>query len=232
MIRPGSLTLVAATLFTALTADADLRLPALFTDHMVVQRSQPVMVLGWATPEQTITVTLAGMTGQAYVGTDSTWRLGLAPLSAGGPHQLVIEGDGEPVVIDDVLVGEVWIGSGQSNMQWSVSASDDAEAEIDAAHHPGIRLFYVPRTTAASPQSDVEAEWQVCSPQTVGRFSGVSYYFGRRLHEELGVPVGLIHSSWGGTPHRTMDGPGVPAAAAAEFVWTDSSVSADRTRRG
>ena len=197
MVRFRSVAL-AIGLLVAMGAQADVRLPALFSDHMVVQRGRPIPVWGWGTPGQAISVSLAGARGQASVGPDSTWRLELAPLSAGGPHQLVVEGDGR-VVVDDVLVGEVWVGSGQSNMQWTVSAADNSEAEIAAADHPGIRLFHVPRRTAAQRQTDVDAAWQVCSPETIPGFSAVAYFFGRRLHEELDVPIGLIHSSWGGT---------------------------------
>jgi sialate O-acetylesterase len=197
MVRFRSVAL-AIGLLVAMGAQADVRLPGLFSDHMVVQRGRPIPVWGWGTPGQSISVSLAGARGQAFVGPDSTWRLELAPLSAGGPHQLVVEGDGR-VVVDDVLVGEVWVGSGQSNMQWTVSAADNSEAEIAAADHPGIRLFHVPRTTAAQRQTDVDAAWQVCSPETIPGFSAVAYFFGRRLHEELDVPIGLIHSSWGGT---------------------------------
>ena len=225
MVRFRSVAL-AIGLLVAMGAQADVRLPALFSDHMVVQRGRPIPVWGWGTPGQAISVSLAGARGQASVGPDSTWRLELAPLSAGGPHQLVVEGDGS-VVVDDVLVGEVWVGSGQSNMQWTVSAADNSEAEIAAADHPGIRLFHVPRRTAAQRQTDVDAAWQVCSPETIPGFSAVAYFFGRRLHEELDVPIGLIHSSWGG-PDRALDRPGVVAPAGAESAGGD----ADRPRTG
>ena len=189
---------VALLLALATATAADLRLPTVFGDHMVLQRGRPIPVWGWAAPGSTITASLAGARTQATVDERGAWHLTLAPQPAGGPHQLVIEGDGR-LVLTDVLVGEVWIGSGQSNMQWSVAASDDAEAEIGAAEWPRIRLFQVARDTAFVPQDDVDASWQVCSPATVSGFSAVAYYFGRRLHRELRVPVGLLHSSWGGT---------------------------------
>ena len=180
--------LAVAALLIATETTAAVRLPTLFTDHMVLQRSRPIPVWGWATPGRTISVQIGARQAQATVGADSTWQLTLSPLQAGGPHELVVEGDGR-VVVRDVLVGEVWVGSGQSNMQWTVANSNDADAEIAAADFPRIRLFQVPRTTASTARTAAAAAWQVCSPSSVAGYSAVAYFFGRRLHDDLQVPI-------------------------------------------
>jgi len=161
---------------------AEITLPALFTDHMVLQRDKSI----------------AEATTRA--GADSTWRLALQPMSAGGPHTLTIAG-ADTVTLTDVLVGEVWVASGQSNMEWPLQATNNAEDEIQAADYPNVRLFTVARAVAYSPQKNVEAEiWQAVTPQSIPAFSAVAYFFGRKLHQDLSVPIGLIETAWGGTP--------------------------------
>ncbi|MFH1568765.1 MAG: sialate O-acetylesterase, partial [Gemmatimonadota bacterium] len=179
-------------------AAADVRLPAIFGDHMVLQQQQPIRVWGWAEPGEQVTVHLGRHRARATADAGGRWQVELPARKAGGPTRLVVEGANR-LELTDVLVGEVWIGSGQSNMQMSVQAVDDAGLEIEAADHPRIRLFTVPRVPAFSPQEDVVGTWQVCSPETVPGFSAVAYFFGRQIHRELGVPVGLVNSSWGGT---------------------------------
>jgi len=129
---------------------------------------------------------------------EGKWEVILEPVAAGGPHELIIAGTNK-IQLSNILVGEVWIGSGQSNMQWDVQRSMNPEEEIAAANWPKIRLFTVTRTIAQAPQEDCDGTWKVCSPETIADFSAVLYFFGRKLHQELGVPVGLINSSWGGT---------------------------------
>ena len=184
------------------SAGAEVSLPAIFGDHMVVQRSIPLAVFGTADAGETVTVELAGRTATATAGGDGRWRATLDPIDDAGPHEMRVTGSASdaPVTFADVLAGEVWLCSGQSNMEWPVSASDDAAAEIAAADHPTIRLFTVEKNAAATPADDVRGEWRVCSPATVGDFSAVGYFMGRKLNADLGVPVGLIDSSWGGTP--------------------------------
>lgn len=180
---------------------AELRLPAVFTDHAVLQRERTIPVWGWAEAGTTVTAAFAGTSATATVGSDGRWSLRLPPQPAGGPHQLVITTtDGATHTISDLLVGEVWICSGQSNMQMTVISSRDSESEIAAATHPRIRLFQVPRVAKAEPQDDVKATWRICSPAVVGGFSAVGYFFGRDLQSTLDVPIGLIDTSWGGTP--------------------------------
>lgn len=192
---------IGLVLFVAVSsAVADLKLPAIFSDHMIVQRDQAVPVWGWADPEEEVTVSLAGQTVQGKANKEGRWSVALRPMPAGGPHQLAVVCPHSKVVLKNVLVGEVWLCSGQSNMQWSVRASAKAEEEIAAANYPKIRLFTVARKTASKPQPDCEGHWVECSPATVADFSAVGYFFIRQVHKELGVPVGMINSSWGGTP--------------------------------
>ena len=186
-------------LYTCTSAvQADVRLPKIFGNHMVVQQQMPVKVWGWAEPGERVEVSLAGQTRAASADASGKWLVTLEPLPAGGPHKLIVQANNR-IELEDVLVGEVWIGSGQSNMQWPVRRSMNAEEEIANARWPKIRLFTVARRIAETPQEDCEGEWLICSPETVGEFSAVLYFFGRKLHQELGVPVGLINSSWGGT---------------------------------
>ncbi len=179
-------------------ARADVRLPAIFTDHMVLQQQQADRVWGWAEPGEDVTVQIAQQTKRTKAGDDGRWSVTLDPLPAGGPHTLVVKGK-NTVTIKDVLVGEVWLCSGQSNMQWPVSAARDADLEILMANYPQIRLITVPQVGTQEPQYDFKGQWVVCSPETVGDFSAVGYFYGRLLHEALGVPVGLIDNSWGGS---------------------------------
>ncbi|MFM8471503.1 MAG: sialate O-acetylesterase [Limisphaerales bacterium] len=193
-------------LLLAASARADLKLPAIFGDHMVLQRDAVVPVWGTATPGEEVTVSIAGQTVTAKAGADGKWSVKFAKLSAAGPHTLTVKGN-NTVTFSDVLVGEVWLGSGQSNMAMQVSRAKDFEAEQAAAKLPSIRMF-----TEASPNSPIaqfmgKGEWVVCSPETVGRFSATAYFFGRELHKSLNVPVGLINSSVGGTPIESWIAP-------------------------
>jgi sialate O-acetylesterase len=183
----------------AVWARADVRLPAVISDHMVLQRDMPVRIFGWADKGESVTVRLAGQTVSTVADGSGHWEAWLRPLSAGGPHELVVAGR-NTVTVRDVLVGEVWVASGQSNMVWPVERSRDAEKEAAAANYPRIRLFKVALKTSEEPLEDVEGSWAPCSPETVKSFSAVGYFFARHLHEKLGVPVGVIQSAWGGTP--------------------------------
>jgi len=177
---------------------ADVTLPSLFADHMVVQRDRAVPIRGWAEPGEKVTATLGDQSHSVTADAQGHWRLNLEPLSAGGPHELVVRGN-NTLRIADVLVGEVWLCSGQSNMAFKVSAALNFESEAAAADHPGIRMFTVERQASPEPRRECQGSWAVCSPGTVGEFSATAYFFGRALHESLGVPVGLVNSSWGGT---------------------------------
>jgi len=200
-------------------AIADVRLPHVFSDHMVLQREMPLPIWGWAEPGESVRVQLGERTAATKADQEGCWRVELPAMEAGGPHELVISGK-NTLRIADVLVGEVWICSGQSNMEMGVGVAMDAQKEIAAADFPRIRLFELPRNPAGEPVDDIGANWRVCSPKTIaaggwGGFSAAGYYFGRELHRELDVPVGLIDSSWGGTRIEPWTPPcgfaGVPA---------------------
>lgn len=179
-------------------ARADVKLSSLFTPHMVLQRNMNDRVWGKADPGEAVTVSIAGQTKTAKAGDDGTWSVVLDPMPAGGPHTLTVEGKNK-VTIDDVLVGEVWICSGQSNMQWAVAQSYDPDLESLTAKYPQIRLISVPQVGTQEPQDDFDGKWEVCTPETVKQFSAVGFFFGRILHEALDVPIGLIDDAWGGS---------------------------------
>ncbi len=163
-----------------------------------MQREQPIPVWGWADADEQVTVTLGDTTAQATADKEGKWKVTLPARPAGGPLTLTAAGTNK-VTYSDVLVGEVWLCSGQSNMEMVVNSCDNAEQERANAKYPKIRHIAIPKVPAGHPQQDVNAAWTVCSPETVGNYTGVGYFFGRHLFQELDVPVGLIHSSWGGT---------------------------------
>jgi sialate O-acetylesterase len=194
-------TLLMTILLVALcccSAQADVRLPDIFGDHMVLQREQPIAVWGWADAGENVTVTLGETEAAATANDDGEWLVRLAPQTAGGPHSLSVTGANK-ITFSDVLIGEVWLCSGQSNMEWTVNSSDQPEVERANAKYSQIRHIKIPKRPAGYPQQDVEAQWTVCSPETVGSYTAVGYFFGRYLHQQLDVPIGLINSSWGGT---------------------------------
>jgi sialate O-acetylesterase len=170
----------------------------LFTDHMVLQRDVSAPVWGWTTPGSRVEVTVDRRSAAAVAGADGRWLVRLPPLPAGGPHEISIDGP-QKAVVRDVLIGDVWICSGQSNMQWDVRNSNDADLELRGADFPRIRLYSVPRRPSTAPERLVDARWELCRPEQVAGFSAVAYFFGRELHRASDVPIGLIHSSWGGT---------------------------------
>lgn len=187
-------------LFAAVaSAQADVKLNALFTDGAVLQRDMSLPIWGTAADGEIITVTLDGKTAST-VAKDGKWQVNLEPLSAGGPHVLSVQGNNK-VEVKDVLVGEVWLCSGQSNMAWTVGRSHNAEEVVPKSANPNIRLFTVPRVSKEDePSATLQSKWVECNPANVPSFSGVGYFFGRDLQKELNVPIGLINSSWGGTP--------------------------------
>jgi len=190
---------VVYVLLCVLPAAAAVKLPAVIGDHMVLQRDMKVPIWGTADPGEKVTVTLGDRQAVATADADGRWMVRLDPLKAGGPFEMTVAGSNR-ITLKDILVGEVWVCSGQSNMAMQVKTAANAHQEIAAANYPDIRLFTVARLVAAAPQSDTKGTWVACSPQTVGDFSAAAYYFGRHLHKELNVPIGLIHTSWGGTP--------------------------------
>ena len=185
-------------MLAAMSARADVRLPKVFGSNMVLQRDIELPVWGWADAGEEVAVTLTGVRVTTKAGSDGKWSLRLPAMKAGGPHRMGVSGKNK-IKLDNILVGEVWVCSGQSNMKWPVIKSNHSEQEIAAEKQPKIRLFHISRLAAIRPQDDVDARWQECLPKTISDFSAVGYFFGRSLHEKLGVPIGLIETAWGGT---------------------------------
>ncbi len=193
--------LFALMLILTVTASADVRLPSVLSSHMVLQQKTSARLWGWCEPGEKITVksTWDTLTYQTVGTSEAKWSLQIKTPSAGGPYQIFIKGY-NAITLDDVLIGEVWVCSGQSNMEWSVNWGLPYADDAAAATNKNIRFFHIPRTTANHPQEDVKARWAVNSPEEMKRFSAVGYFFGLKLHQDLDVPVGLVNASWGGTP--------------------------------
>lgn len=190
--------LVVVGLFLA-PASAQVKLPSVFSDNMVLQRDQPVPFWGTDKPGAEVSVKVGTAETKAKADGDGKWMVKLPALKAGGPIEVTVTGS-TAVTFKNVLVGEVWLCSGQSNMEMEVQSCDNAQAEIAKADHPRIRQIKIPHTPTTKPQTDVAGKgWVVCNSQTVGKFTGVGYFFARHLEKELDVPIGLIDSNWGGT---------------------------------
>ena len=205
MIRVGSWSNVVVAVLSLLGVNrlvqADVKLPKVIASHMVLQQKLPLPIWGTADAGEDVTVSIGDNTASTKAGADGKWSVKLKAITAGGgPLELVVKGKNE-IKLTDILIGEVWVASGQSNMEWSVAASNNPQEEIAAAKYPNIRLFHVRKTPAVTPQDEVvlDREWSECSPATISNFSAVAYFFGRHIHQELNVPVGLINTSWGGT---------------------------------
>lgn len=198
--RFAGLLLVLLWLSAVTAGYADVRLARIFGDHMVLQRGKPVPVWGTADRGEQVTVEFRGQKVSTVADRTGSWRVVLKPMGAGGPYTMTVRGN-NMITLQDVLVGEVWICSGQSNMEWPLFLARDGEREVAAANHPQIRLFMVPKAVSDVPLDDLSGgQWVVCSPETARNFSAVGYFFARELNRELGVPIGMIQSAWGGTP--------------------------------
>lgn len=196
----ASLLLVLSLPFLALAAAAEVALPSLLADHMVVQRGLPVHLWGTAAPHENVAVTFRGETKSTTADELGRWSVYLSPGEASGPFQITVKGT-NTIVLNDVLVGDVWVASGQSNMEFPMEALANADAEIAAAQYPKIRIFRVEHRPADFPRSDVTAKtWAACTPETVADSSAVAYFFARDLYQKMNVPIGLVESFWGGTP--------------------------------
>ncbi|OVE80806.1 hypothetical protein BVY04_04865 [bacterium M21] len=182
-------------------ADA-LKVAKIFSSHMVLQQNAKVPIWGWAAPTTEVMVTFAGQSQKAVTDKDGKWQVKLTPLKTSKEgRSMTISGAGSTTTLEDILVGEVWLCSGQSNMEWKIDMLKIDTASIKAAaEFPLIRHCKVARRPSPTPQKDCIADWQICSPKTVGTFSATAYFFGMNLHKELDVPIGLVNSSWGGTP--------------------------------
>ncbi|TXK52630.1 sialate O-acetylesterase [Pontibacter qinzhouensis] len=224
------LLLVVLQLSTLPDVRANVQLPAIFGNHMVLQQNAEVSIWGWAKALEEVTVTSSW--DQQVVKTTASnqakWEVKLMTPAAGGPYTIKIEGY-NTILLEDVLIGEVWLCSGQSNMEWSARAGiDNAEQAVAEANFPFIRFFRVGYRTADVPQQDLDGQWVVCTPETMKDFSAVAYFFGKDVHQNLNLPVGLIDNSWGGTPAETWVNPDLiaknqamaaSAATQKEVTW-------------
>lgn len=213
---------------------AKITLPHIFSDNMVLQRNEKVLLWGWASPNEEITIRTS-WDDKAYstkTSLTTKWKIEMVTPNAGGPFSIVFSGAENEITLENILIGEVWLCSGQSNMEWSATTNagiNDAEAEIKNANYPNIRLFTVEKRTSAYPQEDLPGKWEVCTPETMKDFSAVGYFFARRLQGELDIPIGLIDNAWGGTPAEVWaaksvfeDNPDLKATANAleETPWS------------
>ena len=181
-------------------AFSQVRFARLFSDHVVLQRQQPIPVWGWAKAGESVSVALAGQTQQTKADASGKWRVTFTALEAGGPHSLNVQAKSGQATVNDVLIGEVWLCSGQSNIEWPVKQADNFAVERQNANYPQIRHFRVDHELALTPQTDLKAgDWKVCSSETVGDFTAIGFFFARELFQKLNVPIGLLHSSWGGS---------------------------------
>ncbi|MGB8167508.1 MAG: sialate O-acetylesterase [Chthoniobacteraceae bacterium] len=186
-----------AALFAS-AAHADVRVPAVISEHMVLQAETPANVWGWAEPGEKVTVKFGDKSGESAADPAGKWSVKLDDLKPGTAGELTIAGKNS-ITVKDVIVGEVWVASGQSNMEWIVANSKGAPEETAAANFPAIRVFTVTKNAQAEPQEDLPGKWEVATPETAGHFTAVGYFFARQLHQTLKQPIGILHSSWGGT---------------------------------
>jgi len=194
----------ASLLFISLAVFGNVRLPAIIGSHMVLQQKTTVTIWGWSDPQEKIKLRAAWDT-TTYTTTGSSaarWSIQLQTPVGGGPYTISIEGKNS-ILLEDVMVGEVWVCSGQSNMEMNVNWGLPYQDEVVKATNVKIRFFHIPKTASQYPQEDVKAKWVVCNPDDMKNFSAAGYFFGKNLQEKLNVPVGLINSSWGGTPAET-----------------------------
>lgn len=184
---------------------AELSLPHFFSDHMVLQRERDAAIWGTATPKSEVTVTFKGKTASAKADGQGHWRMAIPTGAADATGaELTVKAGSDSATIKDVLVGEVWLASGQSNMYYTMNRSPEYAELMAKANHPGLRMFNAPLVTAEKPQADIEGEWSLCSPDTVPNYSAVAFFFALKLHQDLGVPVGVLKTCWGGKPVETF----------------------------
>ncbi len=184
-------------------AFADVKLPNIFTSNMVLQRDKQLKIWGWADNGEAVAINFNGQTVKTKSGKDGSWLLMLKPMNYGGPFTMTITGKNN-ISLTNILMGDVWICSGQSNMEFGLRNTRDGAKEVSESKYPSIRLFTVKKATAYKPLKDVtDAGWQECNPETVPDFSAVAYFFARKINTDLNIPIGLIHTSWGGTNIQT-----------------------------
>jgi len=193
----------AALFLTVAKTNAQLRLPAIIAANMVLQQNDSVWLWGWAGPGEKVFVTTSwnNQRDSAITSNGAKWKLKVKTPAAGGPFTITFASHGNPLTLQNVMIGEVWVCSGQSNMEWSYNNGEkDVRAEMPLAANNNIHFFNIPKTTADAPQDDIKAQWVTCDSNSIKSFSAVGYFFGKKLQQQLNVPIGLINTSWGGTP--------------------------------
>lgn len=221
-LKPFLSLLFMMTLFSV--AHANVSLPAIYDHHMVLQQNAEVPFWGWARPTEEVAITTSwdGKTITTKGDPNAEWKVMLSTPAAGGPYTITIKGY-NTVVLEDIMIGEVWLCSGQSNMEMSANwGIENKEEAISNANYPNIRFFNVVQRTAAAPQINLEGRWEVCTPETMQHSSAVAYFFGKELAENLDVPIGLIHSSWGGSPAE--------AWVNAKVIMADEALATESTK--
>lgn len=202
MKRSILVTYLFAVVFSS-TINAVVKLPSIFSDNMVLQRDQTVNVWGWADKNEKVSVVFNGQNIKIKADKAGCWKVELSPMTFGGPYTLKIQGKHNVVTKENILVGDIWLCSGQSNMEFQVKQANNAKIEIESANYPQIRFFNVAQEMSFVPKNDFQGKWEVCSPLSVGNFSAVAFFFARKLYQETGIPIGIINSSWGGTDIET-----------------------------
>lgn len=185
-------------LFTASPGRADVKMPGLFVSNMMLQRAVANPVWGWADPGEEVEISIQNQSIIVVADEKGRWKVALKPLEAGGPFEMTIKGK-NTIQLKNILVGDIWVCSGQSNMEWPVAAAENAKQEIANGFHPKIRILTVPKKVSLEPEEEMVGEWKICNPSTVADFSAVGFFFGRLLQDSLQVPIGLIDASWGGS---------------------------------
>src|SRR5688500_2876874 len=202
MIKKISLVVLIPILFFINAAWSNIRLPSVITSHMVLQQQSTVTLWGWADPAEKIFVSVSwSNTIDSVIATgDANWKIKINTPIAGGPYTITLKG-WSTIVLENIMIGEVWVCSGQSNMEWSSNQNlKQIVDELPNSSNNNIRLFHIPKTSSTHPQDNLQGEWKVCSPESLKGFSAVGYFFGKKLQHALNVPIGLVNASWGGTP--------------------------------